>query len=143
MEGRWQSRKFCSVKCAARHRYKNNALNKSMIYRRSESVNPLGKNCEMCGATESLDRHHKDENPLNNEPSNVMTLCDACHTKLHWATGKKAKPKTLCVVCGAAAKGRGYCLKHFQRFKKYGDPLLKKKSLGLGKFVLVPVSSND
>jgi hypothetical protein len=34
--------------------------------------------CERCGAP-GVHRHHKDDNPENNEPSNVVILCFACH----------------------------------------------------------------
>ena len=38
--------------------------------------------CEECGAAKS-ERHHKDENPLNNRPDNIARLCRRCHTKRH------------------------------------------------------------
>jgi hypothetical protein len=37
----------------------------------------LGK-CENCGK-EATDRHHRDGNPLNNDPPNVKILCRKCH----------------------------------------------------------------
>lgn len=30
------------------------------------------------------------------------------------------------MICGKPHKGLGYCDKHYQRFKKYGDPLMVK-----------------
>lgn len=39
--------------------------------------------CEICGSTENLCVHHKDENRHNNHPSNLQTLCRKCHTKEH------------------------------------------------------------
>jgi hypothetical protein len=34
--------------------------------------------CSKCGS-EPADRHHKDSNPLNNAPDNVVFLCRSCH----------------------------------------------------------------
>jgi hypothetical protein len=39
--------------------------------------------CEHCGATRDLHRHHRDHNPLNNDPSNIGFFCSRCHTQLH------------------------------------------------------------
>jgi 5-methylcytosine-specific restriction endonuclease McrA len=144
MEPNWNRRRFCSVACAAKHRYRNAPLSKSLIYRKAARSIPLGSACQHCGRSEvSLDKHHIDENPLNNDPENVMTLCDSCHTKLHWRLGKKRNPRASCSVCGKPASRRGYCQKHWFRFAKYGNPLTTKKSLGPGKFALVQVSPND
>jgi hypothetical protein len=35
--------------------------------------------CERCEAVPPHDRHHKDANPQNNDPSNIAFLCCACH----------------------------------------------------------------
>lgn len=35
-------------------------------------------NCERCWK-KAVDRHHKDGNPLNNDPSNIRRLCRDCH----------------------------------------------------------------
>ena len=40
--------------------------------------------CEECGAAKT-ERHHKDENPANNEPSNIAILCRRCHMAAHRA----------------------------------------------------------
>jgi hypothetical protein len=37
--------------------------------------------CEVCGEP-GKDRHHKDANPLNNDPSNVLKVCRKCHMEL-------------------------------------------------------------
>ena len=77
--------------------------------------------CEKCGKTGKLDIHHIDENPNNNNLENLMCLCRSCHMKIH-------RPKPLCKVdgCERPVKGYGYCEKHYQRFKKTGNPLLTK-----------------
>jgi len=86
------------------------------------------KTCQECGSTNLVGIHHKDRNPLNNSNENLVTLCASCHTKLHWKEGKKPwKERQSCKVCGKPAKGHGLCLMHYQRWKKYGDPLLTKR----------------
>ena len=40
--------------------------------------------CEECGAVKT-ERHHKDENPANNHPSNIAILCRKCHMAAHRA----------------------------------------------------------
>jgi hypothetical protein len=113
-------RKFCDQACMAvgfTGRFKTLVLPAEGRYRartiRRRTV------CEQCGATWGLDVHHKDENPLNNDPENLIVLCRSCHLKRH-------KTKTNCSICGLPTKGHGYCDKHYQRFKRHGDPLAYK-----------------
>jgi len=43
---------------------------------------PLCEECERQGRTiEAAEVHHKDENPMNNEPSNLESLCRSCHER--------------------------------------------------------------
>ena len=65
--------------------------------------------CEHCGAVGNLHVHHKDRDPFNDDPGNLLTLCDSCHLKLHWREDREkrlaANPKrtvNVCVVCGAS-----------------------------------------
>ena len=46
--------------------------------------------CEFCGATENLEQHHWDKNPLNWKESNLVTLCISCHKMVH-TIGKATK----------------------------------------------------
>jgi len=44
--------------------------------------------CELCGLDLHKSRvkphfHHRDGNPSNNKPSNLIVLCPNCHTKVH------------------------------------------------------------
>jgi len=44
--------------------------------------------CELCGLDFYKSKikpefHHKDGNPKNNRPSNLIVLCPNCHTKIH------------------------------------------------------------
>jgi len=75
--------------------------------------------CERCNKTKALDVHHKDENPLNNDETNLITLCRSCHMKAHVKI-------VLCRICKAPQKGLGLCNKHYMRLKKWGDPLAIK-----------------
>jgi len=46
--------------------------------------------CEMCGGTARL-VHHKDEDPFNNNPSNLENLCSPCHGLKHHHTPDRLK----------------------------------------------------
>lgn len=48
--------------------------------------------CEKCGA-KAEDRHHKDRDPGNNEPSNIIGLCRPCHIAAHkeWHSHRDGK----------------------------------------------------
>ena len=118
-------RKYCSQECSWIHSRKE-SVTLSGAYKRA--TKHKAGDCVECGSTNLVGRHHKDRNPLNNLSENLVTLCASCHTKLHWKEGKKPwKQKAFCKVCGKPAKGRGLCLMHYQRWKKYGDPLLTKR----------------
>ena len=43
---------------------------------------------------------------------------------------KEHNKKPLCVICGRPVRGYGYCNKHYMRYKKYGNPMIVKKSNG-------------
>lgn len=47
---------------------------------RAEHWYPIDK-CEVCGAR-AIDRHHRDKNPLNNNPENIQPLCRRCHMQI-------------------------------------------------------------
>lgn len=52
-----------------------------------EMLKKLGrdmKTCQSCGVrSKKLQVHHKDHNPFNNGPSNLLMLCRHCHGKIH------------------------------------------------------------
>lgn len=65
-----------------------------------------GYKCAICGATEGLVVHHKDEtgqldNP-NNDPSNLISVCKACHAKIHKPTQwhEVRRQTVYCQACG-------------------------------------------
>jgi hypothetical protein len=45
--------------------------------------------CEKCGSTRNLQTHHRNRRRLDNSAGNVVTLCAACHAKLHWRSDKR------------------------------------------------------
>jgi len=38
--------------------------------------------CFVCSSREDLETHHIDFNHNNNDPDNLMTLCERCHTEI-------------------------------------------------------------
>jgi hypothetical protein len=77
--------RYCSLRCAktgtGNPRWKGDALTSPTAGRkracRAYKIGP----CDRCNAP-GRDRHHKDENTLNNNPSNVVILCRRCHMEL-------------------------------------------------------------
>ena len=77
--------------------------------------------CEKCGITEwlteriSLELHHVDGNPKNNEIDNLQILCPNCHSQTHNYRGrnKRKKERTVCIDCGVPISSSGIrCKKH-------------------------------
>lgn len=91
-------------------------------------------NCQTCGRSVSETRlyvHHKDENPLNNDLSNLVTLCGSCHRRSHspnyMGTSERRRP---CEYCEAPSIKKGLCYTHLTRLKTFGHPLAKKRKIG-------------
>jgi ribosomal protein L37E len=61
---------------------------------------PLGM-CERCNVKPARDRHHKDGNTFNNDPSNIERLCRSCHMLVDKRFQKAPRP---CARCGKLAK---------------------------------------
>lgn len=89
---------------------------------------PLGA-CVRCGRP-ATDRHHKDADPLNNEPSNVEVLCRRCHMETDgrleaFISARLARPPKgpqPCQDCGRPCKPRrkGRCEPCYYRSRKHG-----------------------
>lgn len=90
----------------------------SATHAKARKMVPQGP-CEKCGRESARDVHHVDGNHMNNERSNLQRICRGCHNQAH-------RPAKCCVICGRPQKGLGYCELHYQRFKKWGDPLIVK-----------------
>ena len=128
---------YCDRKCmAAAMEGKIKVLNTHNTHRQSQKA--VKSKCEICGeSNRRLHVHHKDGNGMNNSVDNLITLCVPCHHRWHSPNytdcGTKRKP---CAICDKPSYRKGYCLKHLQRFKKYGSPFLTKRRLG-SRYILV------
>jgi len=114
----YNKRTYCSRECmkqAFREKPKTGTCWAS-IHKYARQIKEQGC-CEICGAAGKTDVHHIDMNPQNNDPTNLIRLCRSCHLKQH-------KTRSACLICGKPVKGLGYCEKHYQRFKRYGDPMI-------------------
>lgn len=118
-------RQFCDLACSSAHGHKEFVTLSGLLKRATKFK---GSACQECGSANLIGIHHKDRNPANNSPENLLTLCASCHTALHWREGKKPwKERAACKVCSDPARRNGLCQKHWQRFKKYGDPNLTRR----------------
>jgi hypothetical protein len=70
----------------------------------------IGSTCPICTNTDvgHFDVHHIDENPQNNEPSNLLMLCKGCHSKITKGdispTEAKGIKRTLVNIAAAHAQ---------------------------------------
>lgn len=113
-------RKFCDRKCmaAAFDARPSRSEGWSVTHYHARKLVPAGP-CRTCGKPDAMDVHHRDGDHRNNSPENLERICRGCHIRHH-------QPKGCCKICGKPMKGLGYCDKHYQRFKKHGDPLAVK-----------------
>lgn len=116
----FNQRKYCNRICMAiafdqRH---SPQVGQSTARYHARKMIPPGC-CNHCGKQNAKDVHHKDGNCQNNSIENLVRICRSCHVKEH-------RQKGSCKICGMPMKGLGYCEKHYQRFKKYGNPLMTK-----------------
>lgn len=65
------------------------------VYR--ECIDKIGYQCHVCGYTgpKTLHLHHKDQNPTNNEISNLVFVCPKHHAELHSILRRIARNQRL------------------------------------------------
>ncbi len=85
-------RRYCSHSCANRraHGLKENPIGAVTGHQRASRLYERPDACQRCGEPARETRsnavihiHHKDRNPLNNEPTNIEFLCPPCHRLEH------------------------------------------------------------
>jgi hypothetical protein len=47
-----------------------------------------GERCTLCGASERLHIHHVNLNRTDDNPDNLLTLCEICHARIHTASAQ-------------------------------------------------------
>lgn len=119
----FNQRKFCSIQCVGKHRRNDpNRVTSGTLLQRAR---PLRKDhCETpgCISTVRISLHHIDKDETNNTPENLITLCAACHTRLHNKNGDSRKHKQgPCKICGKKPYAKGMCVNHYMQ-------ALRKKS---------------
>lgn len=109
--GAYLAREHCSQSCA------NSRAEVGRSGHHWRARKHLKDACENCAATEDLHVHHQDRDSSNDDPSNLQTLCDSCHLKLHWREDRdkrlasnsmlaNAQPPKACVICQASFSPR-------------------------------------
>lgn len=140
---RYLSRQFCNSKCIGDYmRAKGISVKKlgdgRKLTRRYYAVKAKQfkkTSCERCGTEKNLTVHHINKEWWNNDPSNLMTVCNSCHSKIHHEMGDIKVPigdRLPCRICGVEYKpgsSRGdLCNKHRLRLQRYGDPTANASS---------------
>ncbi len=83
-------RKFCSISCSVSHQHATPAPSPAASRKRAQLLKEPW--CDACGTTSNLDAHHIDQNPMNNAPENIQTLCGRCHGFWHGALKRAQEP---------------------------------------------------
>jgi len=126
----FNQRLFCDRRCMASWQMGRIKVESPKAYRR-QAAKHVGKNCRDCGTARNLNVHPADGNPMNNAPDNLTPVCFVCHMKEHGRLRREtAKPKPPCRFCSVTSVKAGMCPRHYQRFKKHGNPFLTKRKRG-------------
>ena len=96
--GVFMRRKFCSLSCSVSSQHATAAPTVAASRKRAHKI--AKQNCEICGSSSNPNVHHIDNNPMNNDPSNLQALCASCHGFWHAAAKRK----------GIAVPGRMPCI---------------------------------
>lgn len=123
----FSERKFCDRRCKGlKQRLPNGPKLGGLPHRGRKIARRIvtKRYCEKCGATERLEVHHKDGDATNNKAQNLAVLCMKCHRAEHKTIGCKIHG------CDRPHVAMGYCSKHYQRLKSYGDAMVKHDTHG-------------
>lgn len=85
----FQRRECCSLSCA---NTRQEVTHGALLWRARKHRKDA---CEACGFTKRLHVHHCDQNPANNDPSNLQTLCQHCHDFWHTTAKRLGRPAAL------------------------------------------------
>jgi hypothetical protein len=109
--------------------WKGDAAGSDTKRNRCRRLYPVLGPCQRCGKP-ARDRHHKDANPGNNDPSNVEILCRSCHMAVDGRTARLADivrsrapvPPKPCRVCQRLSKPlrKGRCPRCADFFRNHG-----------------------
>ncbi len=77
--------RVCILQCFGLWEENNNPQMQVDLSRRLSRAH-LKTKCEACGDNRDLEAHHLDQDPTNNEESNIQTLCKYCHGFWHQAS---------------------------------------------------------
>lgn len=121
-------RLYCNRACMA-NGMRTPEETQSRNYLTKKARRYLKSACVSCGTTRRLAIHHKDRDWRNNDPTNLETLCSACHISLHHAAGdispKREKPP--CAYCAKPSYRAGTCNTCRTRIRRHGDPFFGRK----------------
>ena len=98
--GGWKAKKAQScLTCArprlleaAERRWKPGPVSSNASHSRARRRYPVPSECERCGRSVPIERHHKDGDPVNNERQNIAMLCRRCHMEVD---GRMEKLRTF------------------------------------------------
>lgn len=129
--GRFEKGIFCDRSCMADW-MEGQIKNLTPQNSRYQSAKTNLNYCEVCQTTEGkFHVHHVNQDPLDNTPSNLRTLCVSCHSRSHslnWTDD--GRMRVDCVYCSEPSMKRGLCFTHLSREKRHGHPLAKMRKIG-------------
>lgn len=74
-------------------------LSGAAIRKRAQRAHPTLTQCELCGATERLHRHHPDYT----KPEEIVVVCIHCHAQMDALDGtRRTKKVKVCAICEAS-----------------------------------------
>ena len=84
-------RRFCCLSCSVSSQHASPPP--TVAASRKRAARFMAPRCAACGTRRERVVHHLDENPMNNDPVNLQTLCGNCHSFWHAALRRTSTPK--------------------------------------------------